>query len=185
MKPDPLQAVLSEYGKLRDEIQRRSNNQLFCITVSIASAGVLLGFLIEDVPSRLPILLIIPGLLVIFGLIFLDHHDRIFELGNYIREEIETRKLNAIFDKSDIKWIGWESILEEKRKNYIKDKKPLSLIVRDLSVLYFISPSILSVIIYFYYHYYKYGNFIQLDMSNILFFIIIFLSCVIHLIRTT
>jgi len=174
MKPDPLQAVLSEYGKLRDEIQRRSNNQLFCITVSIASSGVLLGLLIEDVASRLPILLIIPSLLVIFGLIFLDHHDRIFELGHYISEEIENKKLDMIFEKSNIKWIGWESILEEKRKKSIENKKPLSLIATELSFLYFTLPSVFSVVIYAYYRFFKYGNITQVDVIDIILYIIFF-----------
>jgi len=143
-RSDELQAVLSEYQTLREEIQRRSNNQLLCVTASTASVGVLIGFISGDIITRSFLLLVVSWILAVFGIMWLDHNIRIFELGRYIKDKIEEKKLKAIFKSSNIKWIGWEHYLSDKRKKSLLR----SFIVAVFPLIYFIVPSIISVIFY-------------------------------------
>jgi len=146
MASDKLQAIISEYQALREEIQRRSTDQMHCVVASIVSVGALISLIAQNPLKYSPVLIVIPWILAVFGIIWLDYNRSIFLLGQYIRDEIEGKKLPALLESSEIKWIGWQHYISEKREKW---QLP-SYIVFILPFLYFIIPSIVCVIAYAY-----------------------------------
>jgi len=144
MTSDKLQAIISEYQALREEIQRRSTDQMHCVVASVVSVGALISFIAQNPLKYSPVLIVIPWILAVFGIIWLDYNRSIFLLGQYIRDEIEGKKLPALLESSEIKWIGWQHYISEKREKW----KLTSYIVFILPLLYFIIPSIVCVIAY-------------------------------------
>jgi len=144
MASDKLQAIISEYQALREEIQRRSTDQMHCVVASVVSVGALISLIAQNPLKYSPVLIVIPWILAVFGIIWLDYNRSIFLLGQYIRDEIEGKKLPALLESSEIKWIGWQHYISEKREKW----KLTSYIVFILPFLYFIIPSIVCVIAY-------------------------------------
>ena len=144
MASDKLQAIISEYRALREEIQRRSTDQMHCVVASVISVGALISLVVQNPLKYSPVLIVIPWILAVFGIIWLDHNSRIFLLGQYIRDEIEGKKLPVLLKSSEINWIGWQHYIYEKREEW---QLP-SYIVFILPFFYFIIPSIVCVIAY-------------------------------------
>ena len=143
---DKLQAIISEYQALREEINRRTRYQMYCITVSVIGVGTLIGVIAGSPIAFSPILLVIPWLLSVFGIIWSDHSHGIHLIGLYIRNEIEGKKLPMLFGSSDIRWIGWESYMHERR-----GKTPLvGYIITVLPLCYFFLPSVASLVAYYF-----------------------------------
>ena len=144
MASDKLQAIISEYQTLNEEIQRRSTDQMHCVVASVISVGALIALVAQDPTKYSPVLIVIQWILAVFGIIWLDHSHQIFELGWYIKDEIEGKKLPRLFESSEINWVGWQHYLSEKRKKW-----PFpSYIVSILPFLYFVIPSIVCIIAY-------------------------------------
>ncbi|MBL7074211.1 hypothetical protein ISS37_03090 [candidate division KSB1 bacterium] len=144
MSSDKLQAIISEYQMLREEIQRRSTDQMHCVVASVLSIGVLISLIAQNPTKYSPVLIVIPWILAVFGIIWLDCNCSIFLLGQYIRDEIEGKKLPALLESSEINWIGWQHYIYKKREKW---KFP-SYIVFILPFFYFVIPSIVCVIAY-------------------------------------
>jgi len=130
MSNDKLEAILTEYNALREEIQKRSTNQMLSCTVSIAAIGALASFLLENFSARHYILLLIPWVFIVFGFLWMDHHIRIWEIGKYIKEEIESK----------VDGLNWETHLS----NNIKILKTIFI----FTIVYFIIPPLFSIISY-------------------------------------
>ena len=144
MVSDELQAVISEYQMLRGEIQRRSTDQMHCLMASVASVGALISLTAQNPNKYSLILIVIPWILAVFGIIWLDHNRSIFLLGQYIRDEIEGKKLPKLLGSSEIRWMGWQHYISREREK----KQSPSYIVSVLPFIYFIIPSIVCVVAY-------------------------------------
>ena len=131
-----LDWFITEYQALRGEINGRSREQFICIVGSITFLGSILAFVSNDPNTFSPLLIVIPWILGIFGFIWTDHSHHIFLLGSYIRERIEPR----MSEKG-----GWQNYIHAWRKR--QGGKP-SFIVLWLPILYFVLPSVGSIIAY-------------------------------------
>lgn len=143
MGSDKLQVILTEYEKLRDEIQRRSRDQLFSITISIASVGTITGVAIKDISTNYLLLLMIPWILAVFGICWLDHAIFISRIGLFIKSQIETKKMKSLFSNNTEDLLSWERYIDEKRK-----RGKVEFIIFFLPLFYFIIPSMLVTIVF-------------------------------------
>jgi hypothetical protein len=84
--------LLAEYGKLRDEILKRTEIQHQLISLALVATGTFLA--VESVTARLAY----PVLALFLSLAWVQNDIRIGQLGMYIREQVEGRLGN----------IGWE-----------------------------------------------------------------------------
>jgi hypothetical protein len=140
-----IQWLMTEYQEMRKEIDRRSKEQFICITGSIISLGSTLAFISKNPSAYSPLLIIVPWILTIFGFIWTDHAHHIFLIGSYIREKIESQiNQNQIFKDN----MGWQSYIQNTRKEIQGKKKKPSFIVWLLPLVYFIVPSISCIITY-------------------------------------
>ncbi len=139
--------LITEYQELKKEIERRSKEQFLCISGSIIALGSVVGFIAKSPEDYSPLLIIVPWILAIFGIIWVDHSHHIFLIGSYIREGIESQ-INLINCDNNI---GWQHYTQSFLK---KDKLP-SFIVYLLPILYFIFPSIICIFAYFLMRFYK------------------------------
>jgi hypothetical protein len=139
--------LITEYQELRKEIERRSKEQFLCVSGSIIALGSVVGFIAKSPLIYSPLLIIVPWILAIFGIIWVDHAHHISLLGSYIREKIENQ-INLLDYQGDI---GWQSHIKSFRG---KSKLP-SFIVCLLPFLYFIFPSINCIFAYIIMRLYK------------------------------
>lgn len=112
-----LSIVVEEWKDLRDEIKRR-----------IDQRTVITGFMVTLVSALLSAA-IVSGNFYIVGIIpfaaeyCLYHVKATYYihrlLTTYVREEIENRKMNAIFPDSKVQWLSWETYY----KNKVSDKE--------------------------------------------------------------
>ncbi len=144
-----IRAVIAEYNALRQEIGRRSTDQLICVTGSVTAVGALLSVIASNPPQYTGLLIVIPWVLSIFGIIWCDHAHGLHLVAQYIREEIEQTKLPNLFSEKKklamLSTIGWESRLHDKRKK----NNMLSVINPVLPIIYFFIPSCISIFGYF------------------------------------
>ena len=143
MVPEKVQAILAEYATLREEIGRRSTHQLLAVTGSLISAGTLLGIISGDPAKFGALLLVIPWVLSVFGITWLDHAEGIHLIGLYIRE-IESKKLPGLLMSDEGSTIGWETYLHT-----LRAQAPLlGYINLILPLVYFFLPSIVALVAY-------------------------------------
>lgn len=142
-------AILAEYNALRQEISRRSTDQLICVTGSVTAVGALLSVIASNPPQYTGLLIVIPWVLSIFGIIWCDHAHGLHLVAQYIREDIEQNRLPNLFSENKkfamLSTIGWESRLHDKRK----ENNMLSVINPVLPIIYFFIPSCISILGYF------------------------------------
>lgn len=65
--------LVTEYQELRKEIERRSKEQFLCVSGSIIALGSVVGFIAKGPLIYSPLLIIVPWILAIFGIIWVDH----------------------------------------------------------------------------------------------------------------
>src|SRR5438876_12287564 len=93
-EPLPLKVALAEFAVLKQEINQRSRAQLVLFILNITAAGAIGSFALArelpsapiDDPGRSAVWLILPLLSPVLGMMWLDHHRNIAQIGNYIRE---------------------------------------------------------------------------------------------------
>jgi cation transporter-like permease len=136
-----VQVLLAEYSSLRQEIQRRTRYQLYSVTASIIAVGGLLSIISAEPDKFAVFLIIIPWVLSVFGIIWLDHSHGIHLIGLYIREEIEG-KLPRLLSPGEPESspIGWETYLHKRRG----ESRLLGYIDILLPAIYFLLPSLAS-----------------------------------------
>jgi hypothetical protein len=100
--------VLAEFAALRAEIDRRSNEQHAVMGLSITATAALAAFVISR--DHYELLPLFPILTAVLGMRWLDHHRRIREIGDYIREDIN-RRLSEWTQVDDL--LGAEKELED------------------------------------------------------------------------
>jgi len=88
-----VDAVLAEFAAMRAEIDRRSNEQHALMGLSITATATLAAFVISK--DRYELLPLVPVLTAVLGMRWLDHHRRIREIGDYIRDDINERLSQA------------------------------------------------------------------------------------------
>lgn len=144
-----MKAIIAEYNALRQEIGRRSTDQLICVTGSVTAVGALLSVIASNPPQFTGLLIVIPWVLSIFGIIWCDHAHGLHLVAQYIREEIEQTKLPSLFSEKKevtmLSTIGWESKLHDKRN----ENHMLGVINPVLPIIYFFVPSCISIFGYF------------------------------------
>jgi hypothetical protein len=85
--PADKEVRLAEYERLRAEIDRRTAIQQALIALNVTVAGTILGFVAaEKAPNGL--LLAIVFISNTFGILWLDHHLAIHQIGDYIKKEL-------------------------------------------------------------------------------------------------
>jgi hypothetical protein len=84
-----IAAVLAEFAAMRAEIDRRSNEQHAVMGLSITATAALAAFVISR--DHYELLPLFPILAAVLGMRWLDHHRRIREIGDYIRDRINAR----------------------------------------------------------------------------------------------
>ena len=102
-----VDAVLAEFAAMRAEIDRRSNEQHALMGLSITATATLAAFVISK--DRYELLPLVPVLTAVLGMRWLDHHRRIREIGDYIRDDINER-LSQVTSVADL--LGAEKELE-------------------------------------------------------------------------
>ena len=132
--------LIAEYQELRKEIERRSKEQFLCVSGSIITLGSTLGFIAKSPLDYSPLLIVVPWILAIFGIMWVDHGHHIFILGSYAREKIESQ-INLIFHENNM---GWHTYIQSFRD---ENRLP-SFIMYLLPFLYFVLPSILFIFAY-------------------------------------
>gem|GEM_PF-2614753 len=139
-------AILSEYNSLRDEISARSRDQLVCVTASLLAVGALLSTVAAD-PARFSGLLVIaPWILAVFGILWCDHAHAVHLIAQYLRDELEQKKLPRILGvQTEANTIGWETYLQQKREA----SSFLGYVNIVLPLVYFALPSIAAIAAYF------------------------------------
>jgi len=98
-----MQALLTEFSKLRDEIQRRSEAQDRLQILLAATAGVVLPLAVQQRPQLLVCLSFVASLT---GLAWADHAIQIKTLGGYIRDVIE-REVRQLAGPRVMQWEHW------------------------------------------------------------------------------
>lgn len=143
MIPEKVQAILAEYAALREEIGWRSTHQFLAVTGSLISVGTIVGIIPGNPETFSALLLVIPWVLSVFGIIWLNHADRIHLIGLYIRK-IESEKLCGLLISDEGSTIGWETCLNTRRAQ-IPLLGNINLI---LPFFYFFLPSIVALVAY-------------------------------------
>ena len=147
-----LQIILEEYKALKAEIQRRSQDQLVCVRISLTSIGILSGLATSSTIQFDNLLLIAPWIFLTLGILWCDHHTIIHDIGFYLQKlelRIKTLKSSRIseFIKSE-DW-GWETFLSKKINNRTEIIfGRLTLLKNLLPIFYFFIPSVVSFLIY-------------------------------------
>ena len=139
MEIEKLKVVLMEYQKHRDEIERRSKEQFLSVAVAIGSISTIIGLASRNSDNYF-LFLLIPWILSIFGIVWLDNAIGILKLNIHIKNEIENRKMKIIFGDNKEQLLNWETSL------HIKGR--LSLIELFIPLIFFILPSIAVIWIF-------------------------------------
>jgi hypothetical protein len=78
-------ALLAQFTALRAEIQNRSTIQASIVSLNITAIGVIAGFVFaQHADPR--VMFVIPILSPILGMVYIDHHVNIGNIGRFIRE---------------------------------------------------------------------------------------------------
>jgi hypothetical protein len=80
--------LLAHYKAIRDEIVLRATAQSTLLQINITAIGTVAGFVLASNADPLA-LLVIPILSPLLGMLWLDHHESIADLGRFIRRNIE------------------------------------------------------------------------------------------------
>ena len=135
-----VQAILGELEKLNSEIQRKSRDQLLCVTFSLVSVGTIIGVTIQNIDTNYLLLPAIPWILSVFGIMWLDHAIGIARNGIYIKDEIED-KVNFLLSNNSEVVLNWEHHVAGKRMK-------ISFIKFFLPLFYFILPSVGAIVVF-------------------------------------
>jgi len=144
-----LQVIIAYHKILAEEIQRRSRNQMFCVTASIVAIGTLITIFLSQFPKYSFIIAGVPCILAAFGVIWLYHHFIIVMIGVYLRED-EEKNIPQLMGAlpQEIKWLGWEVYLRKNLDVYFKPMNKSQKIILDYVVFfpmfYFVIPSLSS-----------------------------------------
>jgi hypothetical protein len=80
--------LLAHYKAIRDEIVLRATAQSTLLQINITAVGTIAGFVLAY-KANLLALLVIPILSPLLGMLWLDHHESIADLGRFVRGNIE------------------------------------------------------------------------------------------------
>ena len=86
--PLPLELRVAAFAELRGEIARRSSAQLTLLTTSLAAFTTLAGLVVSVARPTYELLLLVPVVCACTGMMWLDHHRRIQQIGLYILRQI-------------------------------------------------------------------------------------------------
>ena len=121
-----LQAVLTEYSDLRDEIKRRIDQRTHMTSLMITIDGTLAGLAVYS--SNLFILGLIPFVSA-FCLLHVKASYAVHKrLTWYIRNVVEGQKLPSIIAQTDRLWLSWETFYQHgltKPQRQIAGRRPL------------------------------------------------------------
>lgn len=87
---DLADTVLAEFGAMRDEITRRSEDQRALLALNFTVVGVIAAIVFsKDADDKaMNLLFILPFLCSTLGMIWLDHHRRIRQIGDFVRDTL-------------------------------------------------------------------------------------------------
>jgi glycogen debranching enzyme len=109
-----LQALLTEFNKLRDEIQNRSTAQHTLVNLNLTAGGALAG---ASFLAKFPLLvLLLPLVSSALGLLYFDHHTAILHIGGYIRSQLYPR-LRSSFPEQRLP--TYEDAVEAERRDLL------------------------------------------------------------------
>jgi hypothetical protein len=97
-----MQAVLAEYSALRQEIVQRIGSRIQLLAASSTISAIIIGVGLERRSAEL--MLVVPMVACLFGLQVLYETLVVFQIGGYIRDNIEA-PLRAAYNAST----GWEA----------------------------------------------------------------------------
>lgn len=140
--------VLEEYKALRAETQSRSQKQFFSVSASIIAVGTLIGIFLQNTATNYPIILIIPWVLTVFGIYWVDNAESIRGIGKFIGDEIEKNKIPSLTGEDAKNLLTWQTSVNEK---YIDgDIRDIPYIIIFIPLVYFILPSVIAIIAFIY-----------------------------------
>lgn len=129
-----LEPVIAEYNALRQEISRRSTDQLVCITASLATVAALAVSITRDTDLFSALLLAVPWIFGVLGIIWCDHDHGIRIIGQYIREKIEGDKCKGM--------INWETYVSSQ---HFPRSPTFGKMGSVLPWIYFVVPSVVAM----------------------------------------
>jgi hypothetical protein len=95
MAATKIQILLDEFKVLREEISRRSRDQLSLIQINITAIGIILGFVFAYAKDS-RVLLLIPLISSILGTIYLDNAEAISHIGRFIQTKVKPEMFRII-----------------------------------------------------------------------------------------
>ena len=142
---EKVRVILAEYQELRKEIDTRGKAQTIAMTSAFVPIGMILGIIFNRPDNFVPLLvLVIPWILSILGITWLDNSHGISLIGTYIRDEIEAKKLPSNFNTPQEFTLEWENYLSRRESEVFL----LRYIVTIFPWVIFIIPSIASIVAY-------------------------------------
>jgi len=91
-----LKVIIAYHEILAEEIQRRSRDQMFCVTASMGIIGTSIPITLQF-PMYYFIIAGVPWILAAFGVIWFEHHHAIAVIGKYKRE-VEEKYNKKIYE---------------------------------------------------------------------------------------
>lgn len=173
-----LKVIIAYHEILAEEIQRRSRDQMFCVTASMGIIGTSIPITLQF-PMYSFIIAGVPWILAAFGVIWFEHHHAIAIIGKYKRE-VEEKYIPLLGSlPQETKWMGWEVYKPKIRDEYLRSMNKLQKFILNYAVffplLYFIIPALFSCI---YFIHLCYHGYIMLPTVIKISFILIDLFCV-------
>lgn len=95
-RPLRMSALVAEFGAVRDEVLFRANAQATLMQINITAAATVAGFVLADKADPLA-LIVVAIISPVLGMLWLDHHAAIIQLGNYATDEIK-KSYNRVSD---------------------------------------------------------------------------------------
>ena len=132
---DPVPFLLSQYTTLRAEIDRRSREQFWCVTLSLTGLGAFLALALNNAELQGSFLIVLAYILMILGFVWNDHAYAIHRIGGYLRTlESKLRDETGVDDE-----LSWESFYNRRRRKL--QRVDLGFINLFLPLAYFLIPS--------------------------------------------
>lgn len=110
-KPQVSVDLLAEFQALREEILHRLRTNVMLMTFNVTASGVIIGY---GFSHDSQIFLITPLVTSLFGLFIIGQNTRIYELGDYIRTNLEPR----INQTCSFQVLGWESYFNRVKEHF-------------------------------------------------------------------
>ena len=108
---EKVRLILAEYRELSKESDTRGRAQTIAVTSAFVAMGTIVGIIFNNPNDFTPLLIVIPWILSVLGIIWLDNAHAIALIGMYIRDEIEAKKIPSIFSAPEELILEWQNYL--------------------------------------------------------------------------